>query len=93
MPVTTLTAQLAMIREYVNGLLDGLGLDAYLFEIEPRDDEWEVKVECAIEDGWTNVSFMLNGDRVEASYDNEQLKQQLVDELSQSLCECKRKNG
>lgn len=89
----TLTAQLAMVREYVNGLLDGLGLDAYLFEIEPHDDKWEVKVECAMEEGWTNVSFMLTGDTLEASSNNEQLKQQLVDELSQNLCACKRKNG
>lgn len=91
--MTTTTAQIAMIREYVNGLLDGLGLDAYLFEIEPHDDEWKIKVECAIEQGWTNVSIMLDGDSMQASCDNDQLKQQLIDELSQSLCDCKRKNG
>lgn len=29
----------ALVRVYINGLLNGLGLDAYMFEDEPRDNE------------------------------------------------------
>ena len=91
--MTTSTAQLAMIREYVSGLLDELGLDAYLFEIEPRDGVWELKVECAIAQGWYNVTIMLEAHELQASGDNEQIKQSLLNELNKKLRDCKRQNG
>jgi hypothetical protein len=33
-------------------LLDQLGLEAYLFEVEPGPEEWTLRVECAASDGW-----------------------------------------
>lgn len=46
------TAELAQARDTVQGLLDQLGLNAYLFEVEPRAGHWEVRVECAPNGGW-----------------------------------------
>jgi hypothetical protein len=37
---------LTQARDTVASLLEQLGLGAYLFEVEPRADHWEVRVEC-----------------------------------------------
>jgi hypothetical protein len=47
-------------RETVQALLDQLGLAAYLFEVEPRTDHWEIRIECAPNSGWQ--SSVLNVD-------------------------------
>lgn len=39
--------ELTEARDTVQSLLEQLGLAAYLFEVEPRPDHWEVRVECA----------------------------------------------
>lgn len=40
---------LAEAKETVGNLLEQLGLSAYLFEVEPHENFWEVRVECAID--------------------------------------------
>lgn len=52
--------QLTEARDTVQTLLEQLGLAAYLFEVEPRTDHWEVRVECAPDSGWQ--SSILNVD-------------------------------
>jgi hypothetical protein len=52
--------QLTEARATVQTLLEQLGLAAYLFEVEPRTDHWEVRVECAPDSGWQ--SSILNVD-------------------------------
>ena len=52
--------ELTEARDTVEGLLEQLGLSAYLFEVEPRTDHWEVHVECAPDSGWQ--SSVLNVD-------------------------------
>jgi hypothetical protein len=47
-------------RDTVQSLLEQLGLKTYLFEVEPRTDHWEVRVECAPDSGWQ--SSVLNVD-------------------------------
>lgn len=86
-------AQLARVREFLGGVLEGLGLDAYLFEIEPRDGQWEMRVECAIQGGWESVNRTLDGDLLLKSIEDEQLKQRLIAELEQSLGHCVRRDG
>ena len=52
------TVELAMARDVSKAMLEGLGLDAYLFEVEPKENYWELKVECAneIDGSWTSDS-------------------------------------
>ena len=40
--------ELAQIRELVTKILDELQLDAYLFEVEPREGQWELRVKYHI---------------------------------------------
>lgn len=51
-------------REITAGLLEQLGLDAYLFEVEPRDGPWEVRIECAQPDGWQTLLLPVEIERL-----------------------------
>ena len=53
--------ELAQMRETVTALLDELQLEAYLFEIEPEEGQWEIKIECAIDQGWE--TFRLTAEK------------------------------
>lgn len=39
-------------REATERVLDELGIGTYLFDVEPRDEGFEVKVECQSAEGW-----------------------------------------
>jgi len=63
--------ELARAREITAELLDELGLDAYLFEIEPHDDQWELKVDCAVETAgaWESTTLSVPKEILLASRD------------------------
>ena len=44
--------KLSEARDTVQTLLEQLGLSTYLFEVEPRTDHWEVRIECAPNSVW-----------------------------------------
>jgi hypothetical protein len=52
--------ELTQARETVAALLETLGLSAYLFEVEPREGHWEVRVECALDSGWQSARFAVD---------------------------------
>lgn len=57
--MTITTEDFALTRETVREMLDSLGLVAYLYELEPRDDHWELRVECALNGGWETVMLSV----------------------------------
>jgi len=59
-------------RDTVQALLEQLGLSTYLFEVEPRANHWEVRVECAPDSGWQSSVLnveekILSACRIDAS--------------------------
>jgi len=67
------STELMQARETVQSLLEQLGLRSYLFEVEPRGDHWEVRVECAPNSGWQSSVLSveedwLNACRVDARF-------------------------
>lgn len=52
------STELMQARDTVQSLLEQIGLKAYLFEVEPRGEHWEVRIECAPNSGWQ--SSVLN---------------------------------
>ena len=60
--MTLSTVDLVKARETASAILEELQLDAYLFEIEPKDDTWELIVECAseIDGGWATIKLQMN---------------------------------
>jgi hypothetical protein len=81
-----LTAEtLAEARETVGNLLEQLGLGAYLFEVEPRADRWEVRVECALDSVWQSSVFSLEDKTLRASRTDRTVRDQLLGELHKRL--------
>lgn len=43
-------------KEAARNLLEALGLRNYLYQVEPRENPWMVRVDCAVEDGWRSMT-------------------------------------
>jgi hypothetical protein len=82
-------AELAGIRETVSKLLDELQLEAYLFEIEPQEGQWQLTVECAIDEGWETVKLKANKNYFQHGADDAVFHQLLLDEWRETLSACK----
>jgi len=89
--MTLSIAELDQAREATTGLLDELGLDAYLFEIEPHDDQWELKVECAVEEegAWESITLPVAKEMLLASQDDASIHQRILTEWRVRLIACK----
>lgn len=89
--MTLSTVELAQARTAVAALLEQLGLTAYLFEVEPRDGAWEVRVECATAaKEWQSVVFPVDREQLGASIADETLRRKLLAQWAKHLaaCEC-----
>ena len=83
--ITNLTAT----RVTVAKLLDELQLEAYLFEIEPQEGQWQLTVECAIDEGWETVKLNAKKDYFQHGADDALFHQLLIDEWREALSACK----
>ena len=72
-------------RQTVGELLEQLGLTAYLFEVEPRADRWEVRVECALDSAWQSSVFTLEDKALRASRTDRLVRDQILGELHKRL--------
>ena len=82
-------AELARIREAVSKVLDELELEAYLYAVEPQEGQWQLTVECAIDEGWETVKIRANKDYFQHGADDALLHQLLLDEWREALSACK----
>jgi hypothetical protein len=85
------TVEIAKARDVAGKILDELLLDAYLFELEPRDDVWELTVECAcdIDGGWESVTLQIPRKMLLDSFENETAKERLFEYWKKMLADCK----
>lgn len=64
------TTELAKAKNAVTSLLDELGLQSYLFDVEPREAQWQVKIECAAPDGaWQSIQMEIDKDLLTNSHE------------------------
>jgi hypothetical protein len=81
-------SELSQIREITKNLLEELQLDAYLFEIEPHEAQWELKVECAIEEGWETVTLTVVKEQLLRAADDPKIRRSLLREWHEALSAC-----
>ncbi|WP_455212377.1 hypothetical protein [Kaarinaea lacus] len=87
--MTLSMTEMAEIREVVSKLLDQLKLDAYLFEVEPKDDQWEINVECAVgDDTWGTVRLTAKKDILFHGADDAVMHEVLLDNWREALSAC-----
>jgi hypothetical protein len=83
--------ELARTREVVNAMLEQLGLETYLFEVEPREGMWEVRVECATAAGeWLSIAVPLDHAELAASLSNDAARNRVLAKLAVHVAACKR---
>ena len=81
-------AELAQVREVVTRILDELQLDAYLFEVEPLEGQWEIKVECAVAEGWEMVRLTATREILLRGGDDAVAHEVLLDNWREALSAC-----
>jgi len=81
--------QLAQAKDAAAALLGHLELEAFLFEIEPQNDHWQLTVECAIESGWQTTTLPVTKALLLASQDDAAAREQLLSEWRERLAACK----
>lgn len=82
---------LAKARESANAILEELQLDAYIYEVEPCNGTWELKIECAcqVDGGWESVIIQVPRQMLLESFTDEKAKQQLFEYWKNQLAGCK----
>lgn len=65
-------------RKAVAALLEAMEFEAYLFEVEPADEQWHVKLECANEQVWTTVTLSAGHDELLRSLDDSAVRDALL---------------
>lgn len=81
------------MRENVAALLDTLQLDAYLFEVEPKEGQWEIKVECPIDEGWETFRLTAEKDYLLHGFDDAVVREVLLDNWRVALAGCRVKTS
>ncbi len=61
------SAELSAAKDATGALLDELGLKTYLYEVEPEDDAWRIRVDCATGQGWQSLSVTVDKQTLLAS--------------------------
>jgi len=82
--------EIAAARETISALLEELGLAAYVFAIEPREDRWELKVECDIANAWETVTVPVAVQALLASRTDADVRKRLLQEWDAKLAACRR---
>ena len=83
--------ELLQAREVVAQVLEELGLDAYLFEVEPREGQWEIRVECAVEGGWETCRLSADKEYLLRGTEDAVVHEVLIDNWREALRACRRR--
>jgi hypothetical protein len=75
------TVELAKARDSAGSILEELQLDAFLYEVEPRDDLWELTIECAckVDGSWKTITLQVPKRMLLGGFGDDKVKQQLFD--------------
>lgn len=82
--------ELAQARELVGRVLDELCLDAYIFEVEPREGQWEIRLECAVAGGWETCLLTADKEYLLRGTDDAIVHEVLLDNWREALSDCLR---
>ena len=83
--------ELARAREATGELLDELGLEAYLFELDPHGEQWQLKVDCAIgaQGAWESHTLSTPKESLLRSHDDAAMRRRILTEWRGQLSACK----
>ncbi len=72
-------------REAASAVLEEAGLDNYLFSVEPRDEDWDLRVEHPVREGWESVTLPVDGRLLLASRTDRDARRRLAQSFRKRL--------
>jgi len=83
--------ELVKARESAKTILEELQLDAYIYEVEPRNETWELKIECAcdIDGAWESIELQVPKWMLLDGLDDNEIKPSLFAFWKKKLVGCK----
>ena len=83
-------SELARAREATAALLDELGLDAYLFEVESGGDQWSVRIDCALDgEEWQSVTLPAPKETLLVTARDAAARERILEDWRRRLASCK----
>lgn len=82
-------ADLDRAKAAVGTLLEGLGLAAHLYAVEPREGSWAIIVECATESGWQRAELRAGRELLDAIRGDKEARAELLAQWRTHLADCK----
>lgn len=86
MPLASM--DLIRAREAARQLLEQLGLETYLFELEPGQERWRLLVECEVGDGWRTTALDVSREELLASAADAAIFTRLLETWRARLDDC-----
>lgn len=86
----TSTDELLRAKESAQDLLESCCVAAYVFEVEPRDDQWELRVDCAVDGGWQSINLLIDRKDLLQSPEDTSIRDGLMLMLRERLAACKK---
>ena len=81
--------ELTRAREVAGKLLEELALEAYVFSVEPRNEHWELRVECAIDGAWETRVIPVDKSVLMLCMEDSKVRLELLNTLAEYLDACK----
>lgn len=84
------TLDLTNARETVHSLLEQLQLDAYLFEVEPREGRWLIQIDCGLGEEWQSLELEVENEQLQACKTAGQAREELLTSMDKQFQACAR---
>ena len=82
------TRNLAQAKDAAGSLLEQIGLQTYVFEVEPHETgDWHLRIDCAADDGWRSLVIPINVERLLASSANSLIRTEILHDWTNAIAD------
>lgn len=79
------TRELAQAKDAASVLLDELGLSAYVFEVEPRNGPWQVRIDYEAGGVWQSQTLPIDAAELIGAFTDNATRRTLVERWREAL--------
>lgn len=82
------TRELAQAKDAVSILLEEIGLSTYVFEVEPRNGPWDVRIDCATGGAWQSLTLSVDSSELIEVVTDSATRRKLLQRWRDALAAC-----
>src|SRR5512147_50417 len=75
-------------REAAERMLEELGLDAFVYTVEAKEGGWDLRIDCATDEGWQTAELAVDPAELAASLADARLREALRSRWAAHLGAC-----